>query len=63
MENARYSLANSGDSSCQTDSCDSGDITEQQRIQLSQQTAELLNPNRESRILSFKSKVLDCVFI
>jgi len=57
MENARYSLANSGDSFAgQTDSGDSGDITEQQRNQLSHQTAELLNPNRESRILSFKSK-------
>jgi len=58
MENARYSLANSGDSfACQTDgSSGDSDITDQQRIQLSQQTAELLNPNRDSRILSFKSK-------
>jgi len=58
MDNARYSLANSGDSfACQTDgSSGDSDITDQQRIQLSQQTAELLNPNRDSRILSFKSK-------
>lgn len=57
LENAHHSLANSGESSsCNTDTNIGDDITDQQRIQLSQQTAELLNPNRESRILSFKSK-------
>ena len=55
LEMAHHSLANSGDSlPSNTDSND--DVTEQQRIQLSQQTAELLNPNRDSRILSFKTK-------
>ena len=56
MEMAHFSLANSGDSFAgQMDSGDS-DISEQQRIQLSQQTADILNGNKESRILSFKSK-------
>lgn len=58
LEMAHHTLANSGESiACNTDSNIMGDdITDQQRNQLSQQTAELLNPNRESRILSFKSK-------
>ena len=47
MENARHSLAYSGDSfASHTDGSGDSDITDQQRIQLSQQTAELLNPNR-----------------
>ena len=47
MENARHSLAYSSDSfASHKDGSGDSDITDQQRIQLSQQTAELLNPNR-----------------
>lgn len=58
LEMAHHSLANSGDSLAggNTDSNSGDDFTDYQRNQLSQQTAEILNPNRDSRILSFKTK-------
>ena len=57
LESAHHSLLNSnGVQNGTTEHTDDSNLTDQQRNQLSQQTAELLNPNRESRILSFKTK-------